>query len=392
MGFLRQTLAVLIVVVAGLSIWIAFVPASRPFLDRLGLLEPLGLESPDASGQPAAGGGFGPGGGSGAVNVIAQPATEGAINDEVTAIGDGRALRSVTLVPEVAGYLSEIHVRPGAYVEAGTVVATLDDQAERIRLDRATLMLEDARATVARLERLGGSGAVTELQRQDAALALQSAELTLREAEFELRRRSIVAPISGWVGLLSAEVGDQVGTSTVLTQIDDRSRLVLEFRVPERVIAQISEGDSVTVSPLARREKTVEGEIIALDNRVDQTSRTLRVQAAVDNPDDTLRPGMAFRITSRFEGDSYPAVDPLAIQWSSEGAFIWVVRDDRAIRVNVGIIQRSSDSVLVSGDVSVGDLVVTEGVQNLRPNAEVSVQPQGDLGARREAGTQAIPG
>ncbi len=392
MAVLRQLLAVLIVVVAGLAVWIAFVPASRPYLDRIGLLEPLGLELPEEPGQQQGAGRFGPGGAGGAIEVIARPAAEGAINDEVTAIGDGRALRSVTLVPEVSGYLSEIRMRPGAYVDAGSVVATLDDEAERIQLDRALLMLEDARATVARLERLGGSGAVTDLQRQDAALALQTAELTLREAEFELSRRSIVAPISGWVGILSAEVGDQVGTSTTLTQIDDRSRIVLDFRVPERLIGMMSEGDSVTVSPLARRKESVEGEIIALDNRVDQTSRTLRVQAAVENPDDALRPGMAFRITARFQGEVYPSVDPLAIQWGGDGAFVWVVRDDRALRVNVEIVQRSADSVLVSGDLAIGDLVVTEGVQNLRPNAEVSVRAQGDQGAQREAGTQAVPG
>lgn len=392
MAILRQVLATLVVVAVGLAVWIAFVPSARPFLDRVGLLTPLGLELPAATQQQAAGGGFGPGGGGGPVSVIASPALEGSINDEVTAIGDGRALRSVTLVPEVSGYLSEVRMRPGAYVEAGTVVATLEDQAERIRLDRANLMLADAQATVERLDRLGGSGAITQLQRQDATLALQTAELSLREAEFELARRSIVAPISGWVGLLSAEVGDQVSASTPIAQIDDRSRIVLEFRVPERFVGMIDEGDSVTVSSLARRQETVSGEIIALDNRVEQASRTLRVQAALDNPDDTLRPGMAFRITARFQGDSYPAVDPLAIQWSGDGAFVWVVREDRAERVSVTIMQRNSDAVLVSGDVSVGDMIVTEGVQNLRPNVEVSIAPQGDLGARRDDDTQAVPG
>lgn len=390
MAILRQVLATLVVVAIGLAVWIAFVPSARPFLDRIGLLEPLGLELADDQGQQQAGG-FAPGGG-GPVSVIAQPAYDGVINDEVTAIGDGRALRSVTLVPEVSGYLAEVRVRPGAYVEAGTVVATLEDRAERIRLDRAELMISDARATVDRLERLGGSGAVTELQRQDAALALQTAELSLREAEFELDRRSITAPISGWVGLLAAEVGDQVGTSTPIAQIDDRSRIVLEFRVPERFVGMINEGDSVSVAPLALRQEGVTGEIIALDNRVDQTSRTLRVQAGVDNPNDTLRPGMAFRITAKFEGDSYPAVDPLAIQWSGDGAFVWVVRDDRAVQVQVTIMQRSADAVLVSGDISVGDLIVTEGVQNLRPGAEVSMELQGDLGARHEAGQSPVPG
>ena len=65
----------------------------------------------------------------------------------------------------------------------------------------------------------------------------------------------------------------------------------------------------------------------------------------------------------KFPGDTYPSVDPLAIQWGTDGAFVWAVRDGKAERVPVRIVQRNTESVLVVGRSRRGDSVVTEGVQ-----------------------------
>ena len=366
-----QSVLALAILAGVVAVWIAYVPAALPLLARTGLLHVLGIDAA-AMDKPATDKGRPGGSAAGPVAVIAAPAVMLALNDQITAIGDGRPLRSVTLLPEVTGVLAEVNVNSGAYVAAGAVVATLRDEAQRIARDRALLMLGDAQAAMTRLETLGNSGAVTDLQRQNARLVLQTAGLELREAELELARRRIIAPISGWVGILAVEPGDQVTASTALVQIDDRAQVLVEFRIPERFVARIAEGDAMTATPLARPDQMLQGHISAIDNRVDQTSRTLRVQATLENADDTLRAGMAFSIALSFQGDEYPAVAPLAIQWSSDGSFIWVIRDGKAAREPVKIMQRNSDTVLVAGNIAAGDLVVTEGVQSLRPGAEVA--------------------
>jgi RND family efflux transporter MFP subunit len=119
----------------------------------------------------------------------------------------------------------------------------------------------------------------------------------------------------------------------------------------------------------------IDGRIVALDNRVDETSRTMRVQAAIENADDRLRAGMAFQIDLVFTGAEYPAVDPLSIQWGADGAFVWVVRAGKAERLPIRILQRNAETVLVAADFQPGDMVVTEGVQALRPAIDVSVTP-----------------
>jgi RND family efflux transporter MFP subunit len=309
------------------------------------------------------------------------------LGDRLTAIGDAAALRSVTAAPQVSGLLTELPVTSGSYVAEGSTIARIDDAAERIALDRAQLLLADARATVARLSALGT--AATAVQRAEAELALRTAELNVQEAELDVARRTIGAPISGWVGLIEVTPGDQVGPGTTLMRIDDRSEVVVQFRVPERFAPRLSPGDPVAALPLALPGTRLDGVVRALDSRVDEASRTLRVEAVVPNVEDRLRPGMALRIEIAFAGEPALAVDPRAIQWGSGGAFVWAVREGKATRVPVRILRRDETAVLVEGELTAGDTVVVEGAQGLRPGSDVALRTA-DAGTAPVAPTPAV--
>lgn len=372
----------LIVALLALAVPLAarFVPGSHPMLAALGLLEPLqraGI-APAPGDGPAADPAARRGGGGGPARVVAAEARTEVLRDVVTAIGSARGAQSVALSPGVSGRITALRVEAGQMVAAGETVAELDAEAARLAVERAELVLADAEATVARLDRLAASGATTDLQRQDAALVRRTAELGLRAARRDLSEHAVTAPVAGYVGLIEVQTGDLVTPATEITRIEDRSSLIVDFRVPERVVALIRPGDTVEARPLSDPDRSLTGRISAIDNRVDETSRTLRVQAAIANDDDSLRSGMAFRIALAFTGATYPAVDPLAIQWGAEGAFVWILREGRAQRLPVRILQRNADAVLVEAALTPGDLVVTEGVQALRPGAEAEVVAPGD--------------
>ena len=354
--------------------WAVFVPSAAPVLERIGVAGPLEQVGISLATDEADAGNGPPRGGGGPATVIAAPVEQGLVNDRATAIGSGRALRSVAITPDGAGRLVEVSVRSGDTVTAGDTVARLDDASERIARDRAEIALADAQETAARFERLSESGAASAVDIRRAELELRQAELELRQAEYDLSRRAITAPIAGSVGLVRVEPGERVTDSTEITRIDDREQLLVEFRLPERFVGSVDTGHPVRAYPLSRPASEYAGQVSALDNRVDPASRTLQVEAEIENPDDTLRAGMAFSVALEFEGDSHPGVPPLAIQWSSDGAYVWAVRDGAAARVDVAIVQRRSDVVLVEAALEAGEQVVTEGVQTLRPGAELRIE------------------
>lgn len=362
----KQAVVSLVVLGAAVTLWARNFPTAAAFLERAGIAT-ASVQAPGPGGAGGAGRGQPP-------RVHGVPVVAATVNDRLTAIGDGRAARSVTVTPYVAGRIAAIEAASGDFVPEGAPLVRLDSETEEIALDRARLTVDDARATLARDQELLRTRAISEVQMREAELAVAQAELAVRDAELALERRVIRAPFDGWVGILGVEVGDQVSTETPIATLDDRSHILVDFRVPERFVGKLAVGARVTARPLSRPELALDGAVVTLDSRVEADTRTLRVRASLDNGDDQLRAGMAFSIGMRFPGDTFAAVDPLAIQWGAGGAYVWTGVDGKAVEVPVRIVQRNNDAVLVDGALPPGTLVVTEGVQMLRPGAAFSFE------------------
>lgn len=408
---IRQLLVSLVVVALAVAGYVFLYPGAPDQLARLGLIAPPppaaaqaigggggqgggapGSPGPQAAAGAQRGGGAGaPGGGRAGgrtMVVVASPVGKATINDKLTAIGEGAAARSVTVISPAAGTLAELSVSPGQSVAAGDILGRLDSEAEDIAYRRAELASQDADATLKRAQELANANNATTVQVTTAQLAADNARLALQNAELDLKRRTISTPIAGTVGLFQANPGNSVTTQTVLTTIEDNSHIRVSFWVPERYAPAIRPGMEVTAAAVALPGETLAGKVTAVDNKVDPTSRTLEVQAEVANTEGQLRPGMSFSVALSFAGQEFPSVDPLAIQWSSGGAYVWKLVDGKALRTGVEIIQRNSDGVLVRGELGAGDQVVTQGVQQLTPNASVRLLDDGTQAGQQPAGGQ----
>ena len=372
MAVWKQMLMALAILVLAAGIWMTFFPGSGTMLSAIGL-GAAEKGSNDKATKSNKGQSPGWTGSKGPTEVIVSEVSEATINNRLSAIGDGRAIRSVTINPSVTGRLVEVVLSSGDRVKAGAIIARLDSEAERIAFDRATLSVKNAEAALVRAEQLRRSNTVSSVQVTDATLALENARLQLRDAELALERRSIVAPIEGVLGILSIEVGDYVTSDTEIATIDNRSHILVDFRVPERFVNAIRKGATIRAEAISSPGRYYEGIVTAVDNRIERDSRTLLVQADLTNEDDDLRGGMSFAVTMQFAGDRYPAVDPLAIQWATEGAYVWGVAKGKAERIPVRIIQRNIDLVLIDAAIEPGMLVITEGVQGVRAGAAIKI-------------------
>lgn len=402
MAFWKQLLLAVIIVVVGLCSWTWFDPGAGAKLTSWGVPSqvvavlpkpeaPAERANASAAGQQAPGGQQGAGqgqaansgqGGSGQGNapggarrdgqqgtlVVVKQVVNGVVNDRLSAIGDGEAIQSVVVMPQAAGTIEEILVSSGQRVTKGTVLARLDDDEQVIARDQAQVMLRSAREKSASYQNLAS---FSRLEVLDAQIAVETAQLDLTNAELNLKRRSIVAPIDGIVGIVAVNIGDNANTTTTVVSIDNRSELLVDFWAPERFATAVKPGMPVEASSVARPGQTFAGAVEAVDNRVDQASRTIRIRARIPNADDTLRAGMSFGVSMRFPGETYPSVDPLAIQWDSEGSYVWQVVDGKSVKMRVRIIQRNPDFVLVDAKLKEGDQVVIEGLQRVREGGAV---------------------
>lgn len=308
--------------------------------------------------------------------VVVEPAGEETINNRLTAIGSARALSTVSVTPYTSGYMTKVFVKAGDKVKAGDAIAEMDLEAETIAVARAQTALQDAETKRQRVNRLRATNTATEVQAVEAELGVANARLVLQDAQLALSRRTIRAPISGIVGILPINEGNYVTAQTPVARIDDRSKMLIDIWVPERFAPKIAAGQPLTAESTAFPGEKRNGTINAVDNMLDEASRTLHVRAEVENADDRLRAGMSFSVTVLFPGERYPSVDPLAIQWSADGSYIWRIENGVAKRVATRIVQRNANSILVDGALKQGDMIVTQGVQTVRDDQPVRIMDE----------------
>lgn len=328
------------------------------------------------SGQGAASGKGGAGGGRRARPaplVVASPIVERLVDNRLKAVGNGEALASVSVVPLSGGILTEILVSAGQDVKAGTLLARLDNEEQQIARDRAARTAEEARTDAERLQRLYRSQTVTEVEYNRALAESRDAQLALRDAELTLARRTITAPMDGIVGFVEHDRGNFISAQSQLLTLDDRSKIVVQFWIPERFSNKVRIGQTVKAVALSTPGSPINGTITGVGSRIEPNSRTLEVKAIIENTGDVFRPGMSFNLEMTFPGQTYPAVNPLAIQWDSNGSYVWQLQDDTVKRVPALIIQRNPESVLVDAALTPDDQVIIEGLLSLREGATVRV-------------------
>lgn len=305
-------------------------------------------------------------------NVIIEDLSFQPIQVTIETVGTAEAQKSVSLYPAAADRVTKVTFKPGDFVEQGTVLLELDARRQIAALKRAEIELADNQRDVERLTKSKANGAVTESELDEAKALLDLAEVAVAEAQADLDDRKVLAPFSGYVGLTEVEVGDRINQSTMITTIDDRNQLFINFSVPESSYNLVGESTKVTVQPWNSRDDVFNASLAQLDSRIDEQNRTLKVRAVLNNSDDQFRPGLSFKVSLSAAGTVYPVVPEAALAWGATGSYIWLAKEGKAVKKPVVIKQRLRGSILVEGELNEGDVLIVEGIQRLREGAAVA--------------------
>ena len=304
-------------------------------------------------------------------------------NQRVDAVGNARALHSVSLYPAVADRVTEVHITPGQRVQQDDILVELDARRQRVAVQRAQIQLTDVERTVERLTASREQDAIPQSELDDAVTLRDLRRVELEEAETNLEDRKVRAPFEGVVGLTDVQVGDRINEQTMITSIDDRSQLYIDFSAPEGALELLEQDVRIRVSPWQQSGLPIDAEIVEIDSRLDSANRSIRIRALIDNPDERFRPGTSFRVELSLNGESYANIPEAALMWGPTNAYVWRVVDEgdnyTAERVDVQIKQRLRGRVLIDGELEPGQIIITEGVQSVRPGQAITFdEPDGD--------------
>ncbi len=357
-------------ILAGAYVWSFGVPGMSPSET---------VETTQAPGGP--GGPGGPRGGGGATTVVLAPLDMRPYEDVFRAVGGSEAIKSAIVTSDVSGRIVEINLPSNEQVSQGDILIQLDARAAQLSLETAQSELEQASDTVVRYELLQQSGntTVSNVTMSDAKVALRLAEANVAQAELALEDLTIRAPISGRLGLSDVNVGDFLSANSEIVTIDNSSALLVEFELPERSVGFLSLGREVSLGTPSLTGHFFEGEITSYDSRIDAVTRTVTVKARVENPDETLWPGMTFTARLTTLSDPLLVVPATAITWSRDGASIWFADEGKAKSTPATILFRRNDSVWLDVDLPLDTMIITEGAHKLRAGTAITdanAQPQ----------------
>lgn len=319
----------------------------------------------------------GPRGPAGAASLQLEAIVATPYSETLTAIGTSRARRSVTLTADIAGQVAEADLVANRSVAEGDVLLRLSSDLEQIEVTIAETELENARRTLERYRTLNGSnsGAVAEMTVREAETAVILAEAALAKARQALDQLTIRAPISGRLGLSDLRTGDKLSGGAEIVTIDDTSSIIVSFELPERAIELLEVGREIHATTPALAGRSFVATITAFDSRIDETTRTITVQAEIDNTDGRLWPGMSFSVQISNESGPLPQIPSSALSWTKEGARVWAVRDGIATAVPVTVRMRQGDVVWIEGELGDSDHIVADGSARLRDGAAVASTP-----------------
>lgn len=325
-----------------------------------------------AGGAPA--GGASGGGAAASVEVVSVKTAR--LQDDAQAVGSLRSRQSVTLKPETAGRVSRIAFADGATVRRGQLLVQLDDTLQRAELSQAQAQLSIARANLKRNEELLAQNFVAARVVDESRAALQVAEAQVDLAQARLQRMRITAPFDGTLGLRSINLGQYVKDGDELVNLEDTSKLTVDFRLPERYQNRLAPGQGVQVQLDALPGKRYDARVIAIDPLLDANGRSISVRAEMPvAPGDGLRPGMFARVLVVFSVDDRALVVPEEALVPQGGRqFVYVIdeqgqgdarkRVSRRVEVELGV--RRGAEVQITQGLKEGDTVVVAGQQRLQ--------------------------
>lgn len=291
----------------------------------------------------------------------------------VEAVGTTRARQSVEIRPVTSGRVVELAISPGEKVEAGAVLARLDDEIQSADLTEATALVEEQRRSTERAEKLRRTNAIAATTLEQAVARRAVAEATLNRVRRRLEDRAIRAPFAGHVGLTDVDLGAQVDQDTVLTRLDDLSEIEIEFSLPETLFAEIRAGMPIAATGAAFRDRVFSGEVSAIDSRIDQVGRSFKVRATIPNPEGELPAGMFMALSLTLSATESLVAPEEAIVAQAADTYVFVVKDDVATRRAVVTGLRKDGVIAILSGLEPGEKVVTRGLQSVRDGGAVNI-------------------
>jgi membrane fusion protein (multidrug efflux system) len=293
---------------------------------------------------------------------------------------------TATIRPETIGLIRSIHFDEGQRVKKGDLLVKIDDSELRAQLTQTESRYELAKLNLSRAENLRLTLSNTQADADRARSEFTAAQADIELLKVRLARTEMRAPFDGLVESRTLSPGDYVNTQSIITTLNDLSRMKVGFQVPERYLSKVKSGTPFGVkSTTVEAATSAQGEVYFVNSVIDRNTRSSEVKGYLTTAVPALRPGMFVEIEIVLEVRKGALTAPEgAILVEQRGPQIVTVREKDGenvaefVPVVLGLRARGLVEVrAVKGELTEKTMVVAAGVGSLAlfPGAKLEPRP-----------------
>jgi len=306
---------------------------------------------------------------------------------------------TVQVSPRVSGVIENADFKEGQTVKKGDLLFEIDPRPYQAAYDNAVATEADAKAKADRYKRLYQQNAVGAQDEDDAQAAYGVAKANVDAARLNLEFTKIRSPVDGKTGPILVQQGNMVIanlTTTPLVTIDQFQPIKVSFSLPQTDLPRIQarqktpQGLVATVNLQDQGGEQVQAPVDFVSNAVNNVSGTIELRATFKNTDSALVPGQLVNVTVQLNDIPDAIVVPhQSVNIGPDGDFVYALKDNKSVVTPVKVLFDDGGNTAVTGDLTVGEQVVTDGQLRLVPGSTVAiagaVPKRGAGGARRGA-------
>lgn len=310
-------------------------------------------------------------------SVIVEQARMDNFHDSIEALGTLRANETVEITADVTETVATINFDDGQRVKRGDVLVEMNSDEEKALMREIRAEVEEAEKQLERVRMLSERGAASESLLDEWQRSYDTAVARLAVIKSRIEDRIIRAPFDGVVGLRNISVGALVEPGTLITTLNDDSRMKLDFTVPSVYLQILEKGLPVTARSKALGQSEFRGEIYSIDNKVDPVTRSVTVRALLPNDRGVLKQGLLMSVELYKNPRETVVISEEALIPEGETNFILVVREEEngpvAEKREVEIGSRRVGEVEIISGLNPGEKVVTHGTMKVRGGQRVKI-------------------
>ena len=279
----------------------------------------------------------------------------------------------------MAGIVSQIAFQSGGSVKKGDLLIKLDTKQEEAQLRAAEARRDWAKVSLERQKELTKDGVASRSEYDSADSEYRQAVAAVDDARALIARKTITAPFDGQLGIRQADLGQYLNVGAPIVPLQSIDPIYVEFSLPQQNLDQIAVGKKLRLKANGVAGEEFEGEITAIDSRLDDATRNIRIQGTIRNTESKLRPGMFVNVKVLLPEKPVVSIPASASSYAPYGDSVFLVKDNQVQQQVVKLGATRGDQVSISSGLKEGDEVVSSGVFKLRSGMPVqvnnSVQP-----------------